>query len=148
MGGPLPHHRPQQPPALTDFPPLSSESEKKAPVAGGAWQNSSNMRSALKAGPAPAPAAQASPGANPCRLEDSDRAFERPPPKGNAELFNPKAGRPHGGANGNGAAETYGEQEAAPDALVERVEGLSLAAPDAEVPLAVSPAPGTPPGEP
>lgn len=138
MGGNLPHHRPQQPPALTDFPPLSSGIEKKAPIAGGAWQNSSNMRSALKAGPAPA--AHQSPGASACRLEDGDRAFERPLPKDNTE----KAGRPQ---NGNGAAETHAEQEMMPEALVERVEGLSLAANDTEMPLTASPTPGTPPGE-
>ncbi|KAF7793498.1 hypothetical protein EIP86_004610 [Pleurotus ostreatoroseus] len=34
----------------TDFPPLSSAPEKKTPVLGGAWTNSSGIRSALRAG--------------------------------------------------------------------------------------------------
>ena len=103
-------------------------------VAGGAWQNSSNMRSALKAGPP--------------RPEDGDRAFERPPPKGGAELFNPKAARNHAGANGNGnGVDAHAEVETAPDALAERVEGLSLGVNGAEMALAASPTPSTPPNE-
>ena len=97
------HHPPRQPPALqaTDFPPLSSGPEKKvAPVAGGAWTNSS-MRSVLTSvnnvsgasGNALVhyPVTQSPPAINNGRSDDMEPGFERPPPRSNAELFNPKA---------------------------------------------------------
>ncbi len=79
-----------------DFPPLSSLSptEKRAPVVAGAWTNSSSTRSLLiNPGQGNAlvhhPSNGNSPIAQPSRLEDSDRMFERPPPRA-TELFNPK----------------------------------------------------------
>ncbi|KDQ26668.1 hypothetical protein PLEOSDRAFT_1113166 [Pleurotus ostreatus PC15] len=101
--------RPHQQPVLesTDFPPLSnSERETRAPTVAGAWTNSSVIRSAVsppKGSPAnqggPALVNHMSPPNNidghdmNFRLEDTDRGFERPPPKGSAELFNPKLPR-------------------------------------------------------
>ncbi|KAK0489022.1 hypothetical protein IW261DRAFT_1442797 [Armillaria novae-zelandiae] len=79
-----------------DFPPLSSLSptEKRAPVVAGAWTNSSSTRSLLiNPGQGNAlvhhPSNGNSPVAQQSRLEDSDRMFERPPPRA-TELFNPK----------------------------------------------------------
>ncbi|KAG6897426.1 hypothetical protein C0992_001587 [Termitomyces sp. T32_za158] len=96
----------QQPASLqspTEFPPLSSGNgvapEKRLPVVSGAWVNNAPARNirlmapqhnALVHHPQPAsnvPAAGAPPAVD--GAEDSDRAFERPPPK-SAELFNPK----------------------------------------------------------
>lgn len=159
MGGNLPYHQrsQQQPPALqsTDFPPLSSAAEKKTPVAAGAWTNASTTRSVLRAAPpvaASLPAAGSAlvhypnvnaspnvgngrgPSPNNGRLEDG---FERPPSKGAAELFNPKAGRAQA-ANGNDAA---GDAVTGPDALAEQVEGLSLTANGDELGLTASPTP-------
>jgi len=93
----------------TDFPPLSSAPEKRPPpTAGGAWTNASSVRSILSPGPQGQANAALPPGSalvhypntnspqsnggqtHPRILDDS--GFERPPPKGNAELFNPKAG--------------------------------------------------------
>jgi len=98
-------HPPPQPimPAVlqsTDFPPLTSLSsppEKRAPVAGGAWTNASSTRSILMPSPGHVNSQnnalmhQSTP--NNIRLEEPDRGFERPPPKGNVELFNPKISR-------------------------------------------------------
>ncbi|KAF4593001.1 hypothetical protein EYR38_008708 [Pleurotus pulmonarius] len=101
--------RPHQQPVLesTDFPPLStSERETRAPTVAGAWTNSSVIRSAVSPPKGP-PANQSgtalvnhtSPPNNidghdtNFRLEDTDRGFERPPPKGPTELFNPKLPR-------------------------------------------------------
>lgn len=83
----------------TDFPPLNPVSpppEKRTPVIGGAWGNASSTRSILQA--------NAQSGTLPIggRLEDPDRGFERPPPKSNAELFNPKNSRRSTGSNGRG----------------------------------------------
>ncbi|KAG6866588.1 hypothetical protein C0991_002076 [Blastosporella zonata] len=101
----------QQPVPLqspTEFPPLSSTPEKRVPVVSGAWGNTSSTRnirvlspgqnapSALVHHPsngaisnsASATAQALAPGAD--AAEESDRAFERPPPKSSAELFNPK----------------------------------------------------------
>lgn len=153
MGGNLPH-RGQQPPALqaTDFPPLSSAPEKKTPVVGGAWTNSSSMRSVLKASPPastnaptalvhyPAANGGSTRGPSPSngRLDEQDRAFGRPPPKGNAELFNPKGGRAS-----NGSPEKSANKDAAPDALADQVEGLTLAADSGDAVLTASPTPET-----
>ena len=86
----------------TDFPPLSSGSEKRVPPpsAGGAWTNPSIVKSVMMAGPqgnanVPAPGnalvhyPNSSLSLNNTRLDDQDRGFERPPAK-NPELFNPK----------------------------------------------------------
>ncbi|KAG0709323.1 hypothetical protein DFH29DRAFT_887821 [Suillus ampliporus] len=95
----------QNPPASlhpTDFPPLSTMSpavEKRTPAIAGVWTNSSSTRSILMPGNntshgnAPNHSnTQSNMTGAPCntRLEDTDSGFERPPPKGNVELFNPK----------------------------------------------------------
>lgn len=158
MGGNLPYHqRSQQPPPSlqgTDFPPLSTAPEKKTPLASGAWTNASTTRSVLRAGPSGTTSAPAAgnalvhypasggngrgPSPNNGRLDDM---FERPPPKGNAELFNPKGGRPQA-ANGVGPPEK--DVGSSTDTLLERVEGLSLAARGAEPVLTASPAASAP----
>ncbi|EGN96739.1 hypothetical protein SERLA73DRAFT_184899 [Serpula lacrymans var. lacrymans S7.3] len=83
----------------TDFPPLTTLSpgaEKRAIPVAGAWTNSSSTRSILMPGPSPAGNVLVHhsnthvSGKDNSRLEDSERGFERPPPKGNVELFNPK----------------------------------------------------------
>ncbi|OBZ74204.1 hypothetical protein A0H81_06142 [Grifola frondosa] len=88
-----------------DFPPLSSGPEKRQPVVGGAWTNATISR-VMMPGPQgnvnpqgsalvhyPNSHTTPSPNATPnLRLDEQDHAFERPPPKGNSELFNPKAG--------------------------------------------------------
>ncbi|GLB41829.1 putative SUZ domain containing protein [Lyophyllum shimeji] len=90
----------------TEFPPLSSGNtapEKRTPVVSGAWGNNSSARNIRMPSPGQGLGpGQANAGAlvhhpnNSCandnpetRLEDSDRGFERPPPK-SAELYNPK----------------------------------------------------------
>lgn len=89
-----------------------------------------------------------SPNPNNDRLEEQDRFVERPSPKGNGELFNPKGGRQQVGANGSGAAEAHGDQETTLDALVDQVEGLSLIGVNGtEMPLTASPTPATPPNK-
>lgn len=88
----------------TDFPPLSSMSpmpEKRIPAVAGAWTNLSSTRSILMPGnntshgnpPANHSNTQSNVTGAPCitRLEDTDGGFERPPPKGSVELFNPKS---------------------------------------------------------
>ncbi|KAF7982569.1 hypothetical protein HWV62_27563 [Athelia sp. TMB] len=92
------HNQPMTPVVLqsTDFPPLNPVSpspEKRTPVVGGAWGNASSTRSILQANVHPG----ASLGGG--RLEDPDRGFERPPPKSNAELFNPKMARRPGSSS-------------------------------------------------
>ena len=107
----------QMPPVLlqaTDFPPLtslSSTQEKRAPVVAGAWTNSSSTRSILM----PSPGHASTPGNalvyhssthagasnSNARFEEPDRGFERPPPKGTTELFNPKVVRRPTSNNGN-----------------------------------------------
>ncbi|KAI0684290.1 hypothetical protein BC835DRAFT_1390364 [Cytidiella melzeri] len=99
------HHPSQPPPQSTDFPPLSSAPEKKTPVIGGAWTNPSNMKSVLRPGPSGNTSGPAAnnvlvhyPHSGPNtstqnRFEDQEHAFERPPPKSNAELYNPKGAR-------------------------------------------------------
>ena len=94
---------PQRPPIHlqpADFPPLSSAPPGKRPPPGSVWSNS---------GPASRAVLSPNPGhlnqshgstygsalfnhSNANRLEDDERGFERPPPKGNAELYNPKGG--------------------------------------------------------
>lgn len=97
----------QQQPTLqaTDFPPLSSGPEKKvAPVAAGAWTNASSIRSVISSANSPPgasgnalvhyPSNQSSPSipaASNGRPDELEPGFERPPPRSNAELFNPKA---------------------------------------------------------
>ncbi|CAL1714591.1 unnamed protein product [Somion occarium] len=101
------HHLQRQQPTLqaTDFPPLSSAPEKKTvPVASGAWTNAPSTRSIITS---VNPAASGSAlvhypnvNANPSGNQPSGVApgtngmepgFERPAPRGNVELFNPKA---------------------------------------------------------
>lgn len=108
----------RQPPVLhpTDFPPLSATdgTQKRAPLVAGAWTNQSPARSILSPPhqgnplvyhPGPMVNGMAGNMANPggsiqmppqmmnmsSRLDDHDRGFERPPPKGAPELYNPKA---------------------------------------------------------
>jgi hypothetical protein len=107
--GMLPSHQldgPQLSPVIlqsTDFPPLTSVTtplEKRAPTVGGAWTNLSSTRSILM------PSAghvnfggnalvhhQIGIGGTPGRIDEQERGFERPPPRGGAELFNPKIAR-------------------------------------------------------
>lgn len=92
----------------TDFPPLTSISATdKRPAVGGAWTNPKlTARSILapNAGNANQGNALFNHGAgvahggltNPSRLEEDERGFERPPPKTNTELFNPKGGAKRG----------------------------------------------------
>jgi len=99
----------------TDFPPLISlapASEKRTPIAG-AWGNS--PRSIHLPGPGLLTAPQNSllhhpnhgtgsnNGSDP-RLEESDRTFERPPPK-SSELYNPKLLRRPASGKANGEKE-------------------------------------------
>ena len=85
-----------------DFPPLSSvsgQANDRRPSAGGVWSNTNlAARSILSANPTHSNQPQVNTygsalfnhsGGN--RLEDDERGFERPPRKGSAELFNPKA---------------------------------------------------------
>jgi hypothetical protein len=101
----------------TDFPPLPPPSgttgnhvgapaptPRIPPVAAGAWGNSNSTRQILTASPV-IPASGTGAGAAKAALED--RTFERPPPKNNPELFNPKqrkavglASTAHGQKNG------------------------------------------------
>ncbi|KAG6891182.1 hypothetical protein C0995_008434 [Termitomyces sp. Mi166 len=106
----------QQPASLqspTEFPPLSSGTgvalEKRTPVVSGAWGNTASARNIRLMSPAqgpqqqhgvvnalvyhhPQPVATSNglPSADGAGAEDTDCAFERPPPKSTAELFNPK----------------------------------------------------------
>lgn len=95
----------------TDFPPLSSVSaapEKRPPTVAGAWTNTTSTRSILM----PSPGHTNAPISgianqlngrlhlNNAHVEDQDRGFERPPPKGAAELFNPKVVRRPASNNG------------------------------------------------
>ncbi|KAA1469016.1 hypothetical protein DENSPDRAFT_834535 [Dentipellis sp. KUC8613] len=137
----LPHGSTSAPVVLqsADFPPLTSLAstpEKRAPVPNGAWNKPpnrpfqlaspgqqasySNVLAQAQAGanghPGPASAnANANLGASVSRLDDADKAFERPPPKGNAELFNPKDKAPP-------------QQQQQQDALVEKMDGLTVGA--------------------
>ena len=117
--------QPQQLPPIflqpTDFPPLSTVTNTdKRPSVGGAWTNpkstartilaSSGGNSSQGQGPSYGNALfNHGPGGNQNtatnRLEDEDRGFERPPPKTNTELFNPK-----GGAKRNPQASAQREQ--------------------------------------
>ncbi|KAL5512958.1 hypothetical protein ACEPAH_3356 [Sanghuangporus vaninii] len=95
---------PQQRPPIhlqpTDFPPLSSATSGKRPAPGSAWSSMSPAtRAVLSPNPGHLNQSQGNsygsalfnhPHAN--SLEDDDRGFERPPPKRNAELYNPKGG--------------------------------------------------------
>ncbi|KAF5383798.1 hypothetical protein D9615_003541 [Tricholomella constricta] len=86
--------------STTDFPPLSTVSatpEKRTPVVTGAWGNNSASRNIRMPSPGQPntnaliyhPSNHAEVDNAEVLLEDSDRGFERPPPK-SAELFNPK----------------------------------------------------------
>ncbi|KLO08698.1 hypothetical protein SCHPADRAFT_908441 [Schizopora paradoxa] len=98
-----PHSQSLPPPVLqpNDFPPLSSNPvDNKKPAAGGVWTNPGMARTILKAKPDNANSQPANSnygnalfnhGQSP-RPDDDERGFERPPPKGSAELFNPKGG--------------------------------------------------------
>ena len=134
----------QPPPPLqpTDFPPLSSAPEKRTPVIGGAWTNPSNVRSVLRAGPPTNTNGPSSTNAlvhysatqspnmnvgnpndngNPLHLShmgDQDCAYERPPPKSNAELFNPKGSRHRqSSVNSNGSNTAVSTELSTPDSL-------------------------------
>ncbi|KZT69263.1 hypothetical protein DAEQUDRAFT_765580 [Daedalea quercina L-15889] len=83
-----------------DFPPLSSAPERRAPAVAGAWTNASSTRSIIMAGAQGSTTPQGNalvhypnaqqPSATTPRMDDHESGFDRPPPKGNAELFNPK----------------------------------------------------------
>ncbi|KAI0091650.1 hypothetical protein BDY19DRAFT_931629 [Irpex rosettiformis] len=151
------HMPPQPPPQPTDFPPLSSAPEKKTPVIGGAWTNTSSIKSVLRPGPSgstsgqersnalvhyPTSGPQQHPNPNMLRLQDDQEfTFERPPPKSNAELYNPKGGRrmpvnsPPGGNNtsslSGGVGDTNGNYVVSGglgevDVLAEQVGGLRV----------------------
>ncbi|KZT27919.1 hypothetical protein NEOLEDRAFT_1130422 [Neolentinus lepideus HHB14362 ss-1] len=101
------------PPQSTDFPPLTLSPPPKAPVTAGAWTNSSSTRSILMPnaaqpgqpstyGSALVQYPNSNGNANQTPRLDS-QAFERPPPKGSAELFNPKARRPTVSMNAAGS---------------------------------------------
>lgn len=144
-GGPHQGLSPRRPPSnhqsvplhSNDFPPLSSlpPTEKRAPVVAGAWTNSSSTRSLLiNPGQGNAlvhhPSNGNSPIAQQSRLEDSDRMFERPPPRA-TELFNPKVvKRPtttH--TNGKQEKETDGRRVRDPISgsnIVEQVRTMTL----------------------
>ncbi|KAL6307254.1 hypothetical protein BKA93DRAFT_769218 [Sparassis latifolia] len=112
-----PPHQAQPVLHSNDFPPLSSAPERRTPVIGGAWTNTSSMRSILSPGPqgtmnpqgtalvhypnmntnvnANMTANQSPPGLGAnglAQVEEQESGFERPPPRGSAELFNPKGG--------------------------------------------------------
>ncbi|THH13540.1 hypothetical protein EW146_g6691 [Bondarzewia mesenterica] len=155
----LPLHSASAPVVLqsADFPPLggtaAAEKRSPAPVPFGAWNNASSTRTILLSPPGQhASYSNALAGANGgavvvaggSRLDESDKAFERPPPKGNAELFNPKAGgqkRPvdiTGAAkinsNGSGSVQDRAsavkekeQEQDAIDGVVERMEALGVA---------------------
>ena len=95
----------------TDFPPLSSMSpaaEKRLPAVAGVWTNISSNRSILMPGNNTSHGNSPSHSNMQCndtgtpsniRVEDTDDdVFERPPPNGNVELFNPKGPWKSGGA--------------------------------------------------
>ncbi|KAJ8590109.1 hypothetical protein M405DRAFT_181021 [Rhizopogon salebrosus TDB-379] len=106
------HQNPPAPLHATDFPPLSSTSpaaEKRLPAVAGVWTNPSSNRSVLMPGNGTSHGNALTHHSNTqsivtgtqsnTRLEDSDDGvFERPPPKGNVELFNPKGAWKPGGA--------------------------------------------------
>ncbi|OSX64235.1 hypothetical protein POSPLADRAFT_1073817 [Postia placenta MAD-698-R-SB12] len=175
-GGPLhlttPH---QSQPVLqsTDFPPLSSSSapEKRLPVVSGAWQNPSSTRSIIMPGPQGnpngsvlvhypnIPQTTAANSSVTARLDDSDASFERPPPKGNTELFNPKGNsRTAVSINGNGTS-TAGQAElkdgpkdkvrptgdAADSGIPEKLGSMSLEEPPAAVGFMQRPSSVVPP---
>ncbi|KAJ8521235.1 hypothetical protein ONZ45_g2045 [Pleurotus djamor] len=104
--GPSSNGASRQQPVLqsADFPPLSnSDREARAPAVAGAWTDSSPIRTLVQPQRGPPT------GPNPIiinhnqtdfddsnmnmRLADTERGFERPPPKGSAELYNPKLPR-------------------------------------------------------
>ncbi|PSS34104.1 hypothetical protein PHLCEN_2v1856 [Hermanssonia centrifuga] len=157
---PLPHQQASQPQAgssysaplqPTDFPPLSSAPEKKTPVIGGAWTNSSSVRTVLRAGPpastnVPAPGSAlvhypntntpvkpnsnvgAASGNISARADEQDRSFERPPPKVNAELFNPKGARKQNAGNFDGhvADKDSSKVDGAVTTLADRMNEMSF----------------------
>jgi len=86
---------------------MSPAAEKRVPAVAGVWTNSSSNRSILipgngtSHGNAPTNHSNTQPNVtgtlNNTRLEDTDGVLERPPPKGNVELFNPKGAWKPGG---------------------------------------------------
>ena len=115
---------PQQPVLqATDFPPLSSGPGKKTPVVGGAWTNSSNIRSALRAGPTPSGTAPVSP--------TSQQQLFGGPGAGGAEGALPQEGEGYAGYRPAVA-------DVGADVLVERLDGMSLEGKRVAPPLAVS----------
>jgi len=132
---PLPGAGPGPTPALhpTDFPPLSpaAMNERRPPNALGAWSNS-NVRSAFVPNqgqhlPPVKPYMHLTNNAQMHQFDDSDRCFERPPPK-SVELFNHKSGKRLSASNpgGNGRAQGDKEKERKNDALVEQVAAMSI----------------------
>ncbi|CCL98600.1 uncharacterized protein FIBRA_00602 [Fibroporia radiculosa] len=131
-----------------DFPPLSSGPERRPPV-GGAWTNASSMRSIMTPGSQSSSTQHGSalvhyPNSNQTsqnsipRTDDQESGFERPPPKSNAELFNPKASSRTGVSNGagdrgvkTGSVETQDEhgQDGADASLVKLVGSMTLDSP-------------------
>lgn len=96
-------HQPQPVLQPNDFPPLSSAAERRTPTVAGAWTNASSTRSIIMANAQGNPVPQSNalvhypnaqqPSATGSRMEDQDPGFDRPPPKDNVELFNPKGAR-------------------------------------------------------
>lgn len=129
-GGQLHAQQPMTPVVLqsTDFPPLSTVSpspEKRTPVVNGAWGNASSTRSILQASAQPNASAVGS------RLEEPDRGFERPPPKSNAELFNPKSSRRSNSSNSknNSSSQDRSDEKLAGDPtadFADQIGSLSL----------------------
>jgi hypothetical protein len=128
-----PHLSSQLPPQSTDFPPLSSAPEKKTPVVGGAWTNSSSIKSVLRPGPSGKPHGPVTNNAlvhyptsgsesnMPMHFDDQEHAFDRPPPKSNAELYNPK-GAQRRPLNGNNTGGPSGQVEL----LIDQMGDLKL----------------------
>ena len=75
------------------------------------------------------------------RLEDPERGFERPPPKRNAELFNPKGTRPSNSSRSNSVPQAESVKQPGGDAvanLIDQVTSLSTAATGQASPPAIT----------
>lgn len=101
------------------------------PVAGGAWTNASSTRSIIMPSPTHINSQMVHP--NNTRLEEPDRGFERPPPKGNAELFNPKNARRSNSGNNRSNSSSQDKAEIERDSggdvvanMIDRVASLSV----------------------
>ncbi|TCD67971.1 hypothetical protein EIP91_011772 [Steccherinum ochraceum] len=157
-----PHGQSQQQPSPTDFPPLSSgpspEKRPPPPAVPSAWANTHSNRSIMSPGPQTSVNTSAAGSAlvhYPNNGADGQGApmgteenFERPPPKGTAELFNPKGtavgrksvgGRPNmgpvvdkennrSGIEGENLRFNLDAMQAIP-ALAEKMGGISMGEP-------------------